>query len=130
MTSALPKPRTTLQPINQTLYAAYLAERSNAHILENENGFIVYRIDADGSLYIIDMYIKPESRKAGKARKLLNELEALAVANGFERITAAIYTEDPTSNNTLICALAGGFRIGMANGGVIGIVKHLKQEAK
>jgi hypothetical protein len=110
--------------LEKTLYGPYIAERANGRILESEDGFIVYRFDGR-DCYIIEMYVRPDRRKSGKGRQLIERLEEIAIQIGAERVTAGIYIEDQRSKETLIASLISGFKVLSANAGILFIAKEL-----
>lgn len=58
-----------------SFYADYVKEKTNDSIIETDYGFASYRYIEDGkSVYIIDIYIVPEQRKAGKASELADQI--------------------------------------------------------
>lgn len=65
------------------MYAQYLAERTQDRIVEREFGFATYRfIDGGTRVYIVDIFVLPEHRKAGNASALADEIVAIARAQG------------------------------------------------
>ena len=110
--------------INNTLYAQYISEREDALVLENENGFLTYKIMNQECL-VINMFIKPALRKKGEGRFLVSELSDIARAKGCLYITANIYLNDGGATKTLISALMAGFGISAADRGTITIYKNI-----
>lgn len=57
----------------KSLFAAYLWEREQAHVIEYNWGFATYKIEADHG-YLMDLYIVPEERQAGRGVQLEHEV--------------------------------------------------------
>jgi ribosomal protein S18 acetylase RimI-like enzyme len=55
------------------LYAKYIKEREDANLEYNDKGFMSWKRDGNG-VFILDAYVKPEYRKYGVCRKLLNSI--------------------------------------------------------
>ena len=104
--------------ISETLYAQYLKERQEAEILENENGFIIYKINQD-ECFIIDMFIRPEIRGLGQGNDLVRHLKQIAIANGCKAITANIHLADKNANKTLLAGLHAGFKVIRAENNIL-----------
>lgn len=110
--------------ISETLYAKYHAERTGGSLLENEHGFIAYRI-AGHECFIVDMFIAPEKRRTPLFKKMMGELEIFAKSSGGTLLTANIFLNDPGASNTLIAALKSGFKVTGTGNGVLLITKDI-----
>jgi len=108
--------------IANTLYAKYIQEREGLEIIENENGFIIYKLYPDECL-IVDMFVDNHVRGEGFGRQLLDELKTKAV--GCKTITANVWISKPNSNHTLQAALACGFKVMRADNGCLIIARKL-----
>lgn len=96
--------------IKGTLYEKYAKERESCDILENEFGFVSYRI-FESDCFIQDIYVDSECRKRGKFRELIELLEELALGAECKTITGNIFLNDQGANNTLMAALLVGFKV-------------------
>ncbi len=68
---------------NMSLYAEYLKERTYDEIIETDEGFATYRVIEEGkAVYIVDIYVTPEARKAGLASKLADQIAEIANSRG------------------------------------------------
>jgi len=112
--------------LSESHYGKYISERSRGKIIQDEHGFVAYRDDGP-VCYVIEFYVKPESRKSGHGRILLKKLEDAAEKAKCERITGSIYLEDSCSSIVTIACLSAGFKISSANGGIIQVSKPVKQ---
>lgn len=107
-----------------SLYHQYIEERSNGRLIENEHGFIAYRM-VGPECFIMDMFISPGKRKSGEGRKLIEKLSEIAIENGCTLMTAEVQLADPGASNTLIGCLRVGFKVARSNGVALLIVREL-----
>lgn len=112
--------------ISETLYARYIGEREGSQIIENENGFITYKINGE-ECFLVDMYVRMEVRRSGEGRKLLNELIKIAKGHECKFISANIYTVDHGATNTLKAALISGFELLSAKNECVTILLNLRE---
>lgn len=80
------------------MYADYLKERLGDECLILDEGFASYRyLEANGvkSVYIVDIYVRPDFRKAGIAAEMADKICAIAKEKGC---TQLIGTVSPTAN--------------------------------
>jgi GNAT superfamily N-acetyltransferase len=59
------------------LWAEYIEERENAHVIYNDHGFITYKNESDTEVLICDFYVKPRYRKSGVADDLYKQMLSL-----------------------------------------------------
>ena len=110
--------------IKDTLYAKYIKDRQDGEILENEFGFITYRI-VEKECFIMDMCIDTSKRGRGFGKILVYDLERIALEKGCDVISANVHLWDKGASNTMLAALTVGFEIAQANNNVILIIKKL-----
>ena len=68
-------------------------------IIESDIGFVTFRIINDGkSIYLIDVYIKPEYRKSYKAGKLIYQAIQYGKSFGCTEIWATVV---PSAKNSM-----------------------------
>lgn len=97
--------------MSNSLYAQYIAERENKNIIETDYGFATYRFNKDKSVYIEEVYVKPEFRKQGYASLFVNEIVERSHEQGCNLV---ITTACPSANNStdsVKAILAYGFKI-------------------
>lgn len=111
--------------ISDSLYANYISERQNGSVIENDDAFITYKINGD-ECFILDMYVKKEKRTAGIGKKIVGELEAIALSENCKFISANIHLFDRNANSTLLASLMTGFDVVRADVGIITIIKNLE----
>ena len=93
------------------MYADYLTERTTDEIIESNEGFATFRYVGDKSVYIVDIYVKPESRKTGHAAFLANEICLIAKRNGKSEIMGTVVPSAKGSTTSLKVLLAYGFAL-------------------
>lgn len=83
-----------------SLYAKYITERTNDHVIENEYGFVTYRfINDNQTVYIIDIYVVPAYRN----KKIASDLADLVVLEAKEKgCSQLIGTVVPSAKNSTI----------------------------
>lgn len=113
--------------IADTLYAKYINERLGHEILENETGFIVYKVNGK-EVFIVDMYVRQGMRKNGLGSDLIKNLIGLATFHEAEVITANIHLFDVNANSTLMAALKTGFKVVRADQNILLIALNFMEE--
>lgn len=106
------------------MFKEYLKERENKEVIENEYGFLVYKI-FDKECFLADFYIKPAFRKTFVVGDFVSQLEVIAKDNGCECITAQIQIADKGHKVTLSAAFKLGFNIVSSNNNAIIIMKEV-----
>ena len=113
--------------IKDTLYAKYIKEREGFDILENDLGFVTYKINRDEkNCFIGHMYIEESVRERGNGKSLIEGLSEVALEKECDVISASIDLRDKNASLTLQAALRIGFEVFKAEYGVILIIKRLK----
>lgn len=105
----------------ESLYAKYLKEVANRHIIEEPYGFITYDL-IDKVCFVADFYVLKEHR--GKGFELFERVEAEAVKAGCLSVMGRIEVASKTCNKTLRTYLGYGFKLVKAEYGMIYIVKE------
>jgi GNAT superfamily N-acetyltransferase len=104
----------------KSLYAKYLEEVANRHIIEEPYGFISYDL-VDKVCYIADFFVLKEHR--GKGFELFEKVKKEAVAAGCVSVMGRIEVASKTCNKTLSAYLKCGFKLLKAEYGMIYITK-------
>ncbi len=95
-----------------SLYADYITERTNDLIIETDAGFATYRYINDGrSVYIIDIYTDPDSRKLGNAADLADDIVKEAQARGCSELLGTVVPSTKGSTASLRVLLAYGMTL-------------------
>lgn len=93
------------------LYAEYIAEReSRALYLDPEGrGFLTYSFHDDGNtLYIADIYVKPEFRREGLAAKMADKITDFAKSKGAQVVLGSIARHLPSAEASRKILLSWG----------------------
>jgi GNAT superfamily N-acetyltransferase len=95
-----------------SLYAKYLTERTNDRILEVGHGFATYRIIPDQSaVYIIDIFVEADFRKAGTAAQMADEISKIAKKEGCTKMIGSVVPSAKNSTDSVRVLLAYGMRL-------------------
>lgn len=95
-----------------SLYAKYLEERTNDHIIESASGFVTYRYINDGkTVYIIDVYTIPEERKRGYAAILADMVAEEAREKGCIEMWGTVQPTAKNSTSSMRVLLAYGMEL-------------------
>lgn len=70
-------------------YAAYIKERQNAELFEDENGFFVYRVDGK-NFFIDEIFVLKEKRSNGIGRTYSNKIDNLAKENECSNLICTV----------------------------------------
>lgn len=95
-----------------SLYADYILERTNDHIIESTNGFVTYRFINDGnSVYIVDIFTVPKNRRAGQATELADMVVKEAKARGCTELLGTVVPSTKNSTSSLKVLLGYGMSL-------------------
>jgi GNAT superfamily N-acetyltransferase len=95
-----------------SLYARYLTERTQDKMLETAHGFAIYRMLPDQkAVYIVDLYVDPDFRKAGNAAQIANEIAKIAKKEGFIKMFGSVVPSANGSTTSIKVLLAYGMRL-------------------
>lgn len=103
----------------------YWKEREGRETVVDGNGFATYVMLPEGDCYIIDIYVRPERRKAGLAKGYADKVTELARAAGMKRLLGSV---DPRANGateSLKVLLAYGMRLRSVRNDLIFFTKDL-----
>lgn len=99
-----------------SLYKHYVWERLGDYALETEHGFATYRFLNDKkTVYIVDLYVKPEYRKTKIASNMADEICAIAKAEGATELLGTVSPQALTATDSLKVLLAYGMKLLTAN---------------
>lgn len=94
-----------------SLYAHYLAERTDDRMLETEQGFVIYRFLEDKRCYIIDIFVVPACRQSGAATSLANKVVDIAKAKGCIELLGTVRPSAKSSTTSLAVLLGYGMQL-------------------
>jgi GNAT superfamily N-acetyltransferase len=98
------------------IYFEYIKEKLGREVVldSSQNGFIVYTL-IDGTLFIHDIYVRPEFRRQGVAKEMCDKVASLALDRGAKRIIAQCAVRSNGCNDSLMFCLHQGMQIVEAN---------------
>lgn len=109
-----------------SLYAKYLTERTNDRILEINHGFATYRfIPEQNAVYIIDIFVESDFRKAGSASSMANEIAKMAKKEGCTKMIGSVVPSAKGSTESVKVLLAYGMRLKSASNDFVVFEKEL-----
>lgn len=95
-----------------SMYADYIREHRNDEIVETEQGFATYRFLNEGkSVYIIDIYVKPDFRKSKAASVMADEIVANAKTRGAIELLGTVVPSARNSTDSLKVLLGYGMSL-------------------
>ncbi len=83
----------------RSMYAEYVKERTGDDVIETEKGFATYRFMEPKTVYLIDIYVKPEFRIKGVASDIADMVMELAKIQGCTKMIGSVV---PSANNSTI----------------------------
>lgn len=102
----------------------YFKEIQNLDIIENEYGFILYRI-TDDNLHIQHIYVKPRARTMKIATMLADELVEKAKSEGCITMTGDIEPTNQNATDSMKFILSYGLSVLEANDNEVIFYKHI-----
>lgn len=72
-----------------SLYGDYIKESFSRNIVETEYGFATYEF-LDDKICTVDGFIKPEFRKLGYARKMMDEIVKIGKSKGMKYLCCPV----------------------------------------
>lgn len=98
-----------------SMYANYIREKTQDHIIETKEGFATYRYltDKEGHkcVYIIDIYILPDFRKDYMASTIADNIVAAARILGCKRLLGSVVPSNKNSTASVKVLLAYGMSL-------------------
>lgn len=103
-----------------SMYAQYLAERTKDEILETDVGFVTYRfLNEGGSVYIMDIFVKPECRLKGAAAEMADIVAEIAKERGATEMLGSVNPSAKHSTESLKVLVAYGMTLSGATNDII-----------
>ena len=109
----------------KSLYAQYLTERTDDKIIEIESGFITYRYLNNDQVYIIDLFILPQYRKAGWASTLGDRVCEEAKEKGCKEVLGTVNLSTKGANASILTLIAYGMVVSSCSDNIIIFKKGL-----
>jgi GNAT superfamily N-acetyltransferase len=107
-----------------SLWADYIREREGKEIIETDEGFVTYEISGE-SLYLVDMYVRPELRKTGVAKAFAEEITRIAKKQGCKRLLTTVATNAAGVTISLKVILSYGFEFMQVAPGLLWFKKEI-----
>lgn len=109
-----------------SLYANYLFEKTNDHIIETDISYATYRyIDEGKTVYIVDIYVLPEFREEDHASDLANGIVTLAKEKGCNKLLGSVIPSAKNSTVSLKVLLGYGMTLESATNDFIVFKKEI-----
>lgn len=110
--------------IQNTLIAKYLKEREDKRIIEDERGFIIYKIQGE-ECFIAEAFVDESARGTSAGMDLIRHLCAEAKAEGCKAISGTVWVNANGSMRALRAGLKMGFKIVAANNDALLLVMEV-----
>lgn len=99
-----------------SMYADYLKEHRGDEIVENDTGFATYRYLNEGkTVYIIDIYVRPDFRRHHAASALADEIVRVAKSQGAVELLGTVVPSLKSSTDSLKTLLGYGMTLGSSS---------------
>ncbi len=108
-----------------SMYAKYLKERTNDHIIENSFGFATYRYLDESTVYIIDIYVGEKIRKSGHATQMADKIAEEAKLKGCTKMLGTVIPSTKNSTLSMHVLLGYGMTLQSADKDLIVFKKDL-----
>jgi len=109
-----------------SLWADYCKEKEGMETVENENGFLSYKIfDKTKECFIAEFYVRPEARASHLAKDLLIEVSKIGKSKGCVDLTVQISTEHKNIDRMLRAYIVNGFKFYKADTSRLCFIKEL-----
>jgi hypothetical protein len=94
-----------------SLYAEYLKEKTSDKIIEVDKGFITYRFIDEKTVYIVDLFIRPEFRRDNIASQMADCVVAEAKQKGCIKLIGSVIPSNKNSTISLKVLLGYGMSL-------------------
>lgn len=112
--------------MSNSMYSEYIKERTNDKIIETPEGFATYRyLENTKSVYILDIYVKPESRKSHIASEIANKIASEAKKQGYTSMLGSVVPSNKGSTASLKVLLGYGMSLDSSTNDLILFKKEL-----
>lgn len=109
-----------------SLWADYIKEREGYETLENDRGFLTYKVLPDGHIFVRDMFVRKADRGHGWGHELFLELVGVATSLKVPRIMCQVDLRTAGATQSLGVILSRDFKIVNAEHQVILLVLDLE----
>lgn len=112
-----------------SLWSDYIKECALLEIIEEPWGFITFHKEADGCLWINDMYIIPSERRIGRGTSLIERAMEWGRNNDCQHVSTTVHTASECAQGVIEAAFREGFYLHSANNNLILFVKLIPQKS-
>lgn len=107
-------------------YPDYMKEYRNQDYFETEHGFITYLLIPESkTVFVGDLYVKPEMRKSHHATQLVNTVCDIGREAGMKQLVSIIYMDFAGKEVSLLSSLKYGCKIISVDPSKITVAKEL-----
>jgi len=110
--------------MGQGMYAKYLQERENVHLLEYAHGFSIYKILPD-CIYLQDIYVLPEFRKCGHGVTMMDDVTTIGREMGKTKLLGSVVPSTKFGPQMLQIMLQLGFKLHSAENDIVYLIKDI-----
>jgi ribosomal protein S18 acetylase RimI-like enzyme len=111
-----------------SLWAEYLTEREGKVVIEEEFGFIAYRIPSNGICIVDAIYVSKETRRSGFGSALCDRVAKIAIEAECTQLWSQVQVNTFNATDSLKACLAYGFRLHSLDGTCIVLIKDIVGE--
>jgi hypothetical protein len=108
-----------------SLYAHYIREREDCKTLENDHGFMTYKVIGE-ELFIRDWFIDPQYRLTSKARYFAESITEIGRNAKCKYLTCTVCPTANGSTKSIRSILSYGFKLIRNQGDLIILAKEIK----
>ena len=108
-----------------SMYGDYIKERLGDEIYETEQGFATYRFLDEKTVYIVDVYIKPDFRRSRAASNIGDTIVELSKKQGATKLIGTVTPSAKGSTESMRFLLNYGMRIQSAKENLIVLEKEI-----
>lgn len=97
--------------VNMSIYADYLKELIGDEAIESDIGFATYRFTDEKTIYIVDIYVRPDFRKSGEASKFADQVVEIGKKKGCTKVIGTVVPSRKGSTDSMKALLGYGFKL-------------------
>lgn len=107
-----------------SLYANYIKEREGLSIIENDKGFVTYKISKP-VIFIQDLYVAPEFRRTGAATEFGDAVVKIGKENQCSILRGDVCPTATGASEAMLFQLNYGMKISNSNQDIISLWKEI-----
>jgi ribosomal protein S18 acetylase RimI-like enzyme len=109
-----------------SMYADYLMEHRGDGLVSSEHGFATYRFVDASTVYIVDIYVKPEFRECNAARAIADSIVGIAKQRGCVELLGTVVPSAANSTTSLKVLIGYGMKLKSSANDLIIFTKEIK----